>query len=151
MAGTIGKTYNIKTVSLIIGGRSISGYGDGGGITFDRDADFFESSVGADGEHVMSRINNDNLTVTITLKETAKGYRDLAALMQSQLLVVDLGGPIVPLSFLMVDPLNGDSVSALYVTFLGPPTPSKANVAGEREFTLVLTKAVVTYGLLNIA
>lgn len=131
------KTYDLASVYLLVGGYRLGGFGEEGGIEFEYGADIGETKVGADGQATFSRNNNDSMTATITLMETSKSYRDLAALMQAQ---ID-AETIEALSFRMEDEINGDKVSARYATFLTRPTPNKGRAAGERQFKIFLPNA----------
>ena len=145
------KTYNIKAVTAILGSFPLGGgYGEDGGLEFEWDADLFEVTVGADGETAYSRTNNDNVTLTITVMESSRAYKDLATLMQAQLLLVDNGAPIAPLNFSMYDPINGDSCASQYAVFLNRPAPSKSGTIGEREFRISLNNAAALFGTKNI-
>jgi hypothetical protein len=131
------KTYDLASVYLIIGGYRIGGYGEEGGIEFEYGADIGETKVGADGQATFSRNNNDSMIVTITVMETSKSYKDLAALMQAQ---ID-AETIEALAFLMEDEINGDKIRAAYATFLTRPTPNKGRTVGERAFKVFLPNA----------
>lgn len=134
------KTYDLKSVYLIIGGYRIGGYGAEGGIEFEFGAPIGEPTIGADGAAVFSRNNDDSMTCRITVLETSKSYRDLATLMAAQ----REEAPIEALNFLMRDDINGDQVKDQYATFMERPAPSKAKKAGERVFVLFLPNAAST-------
>lgn len=130
-------TYDLKEVNLIVGGRDISGYGEGGGIEFESSADVLVPLVGATGSAVVSRTNNHAALCTITVGEWTQSYKDLAELMQEQ----QGQAPIEALDFLMEDPLNGDEISDQFAAFVQRPLPNKASTAGERTFQLFLPNA----------
>lgn len=127
------KTYDLKLVNLVIGGRDIGGYGEDGGIEYESGADIGVPTVGAIGDAVFSRSNNNAGLITITVGEWTLGYKDLAELMQAQQRVQ---GAIPPLDYLMFDPLNGDKFKDQYAAFVQRPNPNKALQAGERVFQL---------------
>ena len=131
------KTYDFRQVTLVIGGFDIGGYGDDGGIDVEWGADVGEMSVGIDGEATFSADNNESATVTITVKETSRSYRDLAGLYTTQ----KAQRPIEALNFLMRDAINGDEVKDRFAAFLSLPGMSKGKTAGERVFVLALPNA----------
>ena len=146
-------TYDLKAVLLTIGGQRISGFDTDSAITFEWEADLFVSSTGGDGADVaVSRINNNNVTATITLREGASGYRVLAEIMQRQLFEVDqLVLPIAALNFSMVDPRNGDSIASQFPVFMKRPMPNKEAAASSREFAIFLPSPTGNlFGSLNI-
>lgn len=62
--------YNAKDTSIIVDGTYITGLGEDM-FTAEKDEDFFEPSVGAQGDVVASEINNPLGTVTIYLQPTS--------------------------------------------------------------------------------
>lgn len=148
--GLIAKSYDLAQVILVIGGIPITGYGEDGGIEIEPAAEIHAVTVGADGLTVASKQNNTDAIATITLSEMSAGYAALAALMKAQ--EVTPSPILIPLSFLLVDPSNGDTVSSAFVIFLTRPTISKARNASERVFTLHLPGASIAqlYGVANV-
>jgi len=138
-------TYNLDLVQLIVGTLPISGYGEGGGVEIEANSPIQEQSVGADGQSIYNRLNDTSHTATITLREDSRAYRILAGLMQAQV----AAGTNTPLTFTLLDPLNGDSIVSQYTIFMEPPSLSKAQAAGDRVFMISLPNPVITYGSLN--
>lgn len=62
--------YNAKDTSVIVDNTYITGLGEDM-ISAEKDEDFFETSVGAQGDVVTSEKNNPLGTVTITLQPTS--------------------------------------------------------------------------------
>lgn len=62
--------YNAKDTSIIVDNTYITGLGEDM-ITAEKDEDFFETSVGAQGDVVASEINNPLGTVTIYVQPTS--------------------------------------------------------------------------------
>lgn len=131
------KTYDLKSVYLLVGGYRIGGFGEEGAIAFEYGADLVEPTVSADGQGTVSRSNDDSMTATVTVMETSKSYKDLAALLIAQ----QAQSPITRLEFMMKDEINGDKVSGRYAVFLNRPTPNKGKKVGEREFKLWLSNS----------
>ncbi len=144
------KTYNLKTVLVTVGAVSVGGYGEDGGVVVEWDSDLFEVTVGADGETVHSRINNDNAKVTITVLETSQAYNLLSLSMQTQIAEVDSGLGLLPKVFAIVDPATGDGLVSAYATFLNRPGMAKNKKPGNREFRLALTTPLAVYGAANL-
>lgn len=138
------KFYNFKANRLLIGGFEIGGYDDDGGIEYEFGDDIHRHVSTADGETVISRVNDFRLTATVTLKETSKGYKRLANLLRIQK-SNELG--IDPLPFIHVDPINGDIVASPYSIFINHPSPSKARDAGSRQFQILLPYAAFSVEL----
>lgn len=131
------KTYDLKAVYLLVGGYRIGGFGEQGAVSFEYGSNLVETTISADGQGTVSRSNDDSMTATITVMETSKSYKDLAALMVAQ----QAQSPITRLEFLMKDDINGDKVSARHAVFTMRPKPNKAKKVGEREFELWLPNA----------
>jgi hypothetical protein len=127
------KTYDLKLVQFVIGGRDISGYAEDGGIEIAPSADIGTPAVGSVGDSVFSRSNNFSGLVTVTLGEWTQGYADLAQLMQEQ---EKIEGALEPLNLLIRDPLNGDKFSDQWAAFTKRPNGDKGATAGERVFEI---------------
>jgi hypothetical protein len=127
------KTYDLKLVQFILGGRDISGYAEDGGIEIAPSADVGTPAVGSVGDAVFSRSNNFSGLVTITCGEWTQGYADLAQLMQDQ---EKIEGALEPLDLLIYDPLNGDKFTDRWAAFTKRPEGNKGAVAGERVFEI---------------
>ena len=142
------KTYDLSKVRCIVGTFVIGGFAADGGVEIEQAADIGEVTTGATGETVFSANNDKTLFVNITVLETSKSYRNLAALMKLQEARI---GPILPLPFLLVDAINGDTISSAYATFVARPGLAKGKTVGERVFRLALPGAAATaiYGALN--
>jgi len=128
------KTYDFKLVQLVIGGVTITGYGEDGGVSIEPNADVAEATIGADGETTISRTNDRSMVATITVRETSRGYALLSGLLQLQ----NAEPAILPQPFLLLDPISGERVSDEYSAFLGRPTVAKERGASDREFRLHL-------------
>lgn len=133
------RTYNLARVMLTVGGYEIGGYEDDA-ITIEFSADIGEMSVSADGEYTFSVINDPGAAVTIRLRETSRGYRELATLMQAQESTTRTG-PLADLDFRLNDLNSGDKVSDGQAVFTKRPSLSKAKGAGTREFGMFLPNA----------
>ncbi len=148
--GLIAKSYDLAKVILVVGGVPIGGYGNDGGVEVEWLAPIFEVSVGADGLTVGSKQNNTDATAVITLSEMSAGYLALAGAMKLQ--EFDPSPALIPLTFLLLDPSNGDQISTAFVMFTDRPTMGKGRTAGDRVFRLHLPGASInaTYGVANL-
>ena len=142
------KTYDFKQVRMIIGTQLIGGSGDEGGIAFSAEEDDWEHTVGADGEVVASATNDERIVATITVKATNKAVSKLYALYRSQKII----RPIIPLGFMLTDPILGDIVPATYCLFLNFPDVDKMKATAEYEFRVLLpyAKKDIQLGVLNL-
>lgn len=127
------KTYDLKLVQFVLGGRDISGYAEDGGIEVAPSVDVGTPTVGSVGDAVFSRSNNFSGLVTVTVGEWTQGYADLAELMLAQ---ETIEGALEPLALLIYDPLNGDSFSDNWAAFTKRPNGDKGAIAGERVFEI---------------
>jgi hypothetical protein len=73
-------TYDPKNVSVILGGKTISGFADGTFITAERNAQAFNLKVGASGEGARAKSNDKSGKVTITLLQTSSSNDDITAI-----------------------------------------------------------------------
>lgn len=129
------KTYDFKHVRLVIGTRTITGFGEDGGVEVEPNSDVAEFSVGADGEVTVSVSNDKSMIATITVRESSRGYRELGELLTTQ---EQLGGRIPGYVFNLFDEISGEKVTDGSAVFLGRPTVSKNKTVGDREFRVLL-------------
>lgn len=68
-------SYNAKDCTVTVDGVFITGLGEDM-VTFEKDEEMFQTAVGAQGDVVMSEINNPLATITLTVQATSpqKGY-----------------------------------------------------------------------------
>ena len=135
---TIPRFYNFKSNIILINGIRIAGFGDEGGVEYEFGDDIHRHVSTADGETVVSRVNDYRLIATITVKETSRGNAILMALLEEQR-ANELS--LEPLPFVHIDPIQGDLVRSTHAVFLNWPEPSKGRDAGEREFQILLPYA----------
>lgn len=77
------KTYDPKSVSLIIGGHIVSGYDDGTFVEVARNNDTFALVSGADGETTRAKSNDKSGTISITLLQTSLSNDVLSGFAQA--------------------------------------------------------------------
>ena len=73
------KTYDPKQVSMIVGGKIITGFTDGTFITAERNEDMWTMKVGVDGIGTRAKTNNTSGKLTITLHQSSSSNDDLSA------------------------------------------------------------------------
>lgn len=73
------KTYDPKLVSIILGGKIISGIADGTFINVERAQQAFTLKVGAGGEGTRAKSNDKSGKITITLQQSSPSNDDLSA------------------------------------------------------------------------
>ena len=147
--GLIAKTYDLSAVVCTVGAVVVGGYGEDGGLEFEQGAPIFEATVGATGLTTLSKNNNTDMIVTISVMETSAAYALLGAQMKIQ---ENTPFVIIPLPFFMRDNITGDQIAAATSIFLERPNMSKGRVAGERQFKLYLPGAAIgaLYGTQNL-
>ncbi|CAM4012762.1 phage structural protein [Mesobacillus zeae] len=70
-------TYNAAYATVSVDSRFITGFDEGSFISAEKDEEFFSTKVSAQGEPIISEINNPLGTITITLSQTSPSYRFL--------------------------------------------------------------------------
>lgn len=74
------KTYDPKQVSVIVGGKIMSGFADGTMVKVERNEQAFTLKVGVDGEGTRAKSNNRSGKITISLMNSSRSNDDLSAL-----------------------------------------------------------------------
>jgi hypothetical protein len=109
-------TYDPKKVIITYGSVPIGGYADGTFVQVDPNGDAFTKKVGADGEVVRTRSNDNTHTVAITLQQsslsnqylsTCKNADKLTGLGMLPLSITDLNGATLffwPQAWVSTDP-----------------------------------------------
>jgi hypothetical protein len=72
------KTYDPKLVSVIVGGKIMSGFADGTYVMVERNEAAYALKVGVDGEGTRAKSNNRSGKITITLMNSSKSNDDLS-------------------------------------------------------------------------
>ena len=71
--------YDPKNVSVIVGGKIISGFADGTFIKCERNEQAWNLKVGVDGEGARAKNNNKSGKITLTLMQTSSSNDVLSA------------------------------------------------------------------------
>lgn len=72
-------TYDPKLFSIIVGGKIISGFGDGTFIKLERNQQAFQLKMGTDGEGTRAKSNDLSGKLTITLMQSSPSNDDLSS------------------------------------------------------------------------
>lgn len=64
-------TYDPKQVSVIVGGKIITGFADGSFVEFERNENAWNLKVGVDGEGARAKSNNLSGKITLTLMQSS--------------------------------------------------------------------------------
>lgn len=134
------RSYSFKAVQLVVDGNLISGLGEGG-VSFEVLSDVSETEAGLDGETVSSFIRDERILATITLQQQSRANALLWASYRVQKEAVENGVERPPMPFLLVDPINGDTIADAKAVFEGVPAPSKDRQAGMNEWRILLPQA----------
>lgn len=125
------RQYDPKQISLIVGGKIITGYADGTFVTPERNEDAFMLKVGVDGEGSRSKNANKSGKITIVLMQTSPSNDYLSALALADELS---GNGVVPA--LMKDNLGTTLVTALSAWVKKIANPEMAKEVGTRTWVI---------------
>jgi hypothetical protein len=130
-------TYRLQDIIFTLGGRRITGAGDGDKISFAPNSESFSLTVGSEGEATRSALNNRSGRFTLTLQYGASDNSFLNDLHTQDRLT---GDNVVPLS--LVDLRNrqdggtGTEMSAPEAWVVGPPSFSLGREVGTVEWVI---------------
>lgn len=131
MANPLVMTYDPKKVILTLGGVPIAGYADGTFVQIDPSAEAFTKKVGADGEVVREKSNDNTHTIQITLLQTSLSNIYLRTVMKADK-ATGLG--ILPLSFTDLNTMEAKFWPQAWVS-TEPPT-GRAKEITDVQWTL---------------
>lgn len=122
------KTYDAKSVSVIVNGVYLTGFGESTMVEIEKSEDNYETKVGAQGDVIRAKINNNTGTMTVTLQQSSPHVAYLDGLANS--------GKLVPITVISNnDPKETSSATEAYVT--KPATRTYGSSAEEREFSIM--------------
>lgn len=131
---TPGKTHDLARVTLIIGGYTITGYGEGGAISVEPLSPAMESSVGQDGQATYARSNDHRAKVTITVRQNSRAHRDLHALQVAQ----DQAPVPANIAFLLIAADTGERIADSQALFMERPAIAFQRAPQDRVYVLEL-------------
>ena len=124
--------YNAKDCTIMVNGVYITGLGEDM-VTGEKEEDFFEPSVGAQGDVIACEINNDLGTVTITIQPTSP---------QKQFLM-NLAGIAEFVPIWVVNKALGERFGGSKAKLKTFPEMSRGAEAGDMEFAFTVFDFVV--------
>ena len=134
--------YDPKKVLLIVNGAQISGYADGTFINVEFNNDKWTTKVGADGEHVHSKTNDNSATVTVTLLPGAAGN----AIFQAQLLLDEVDN--LGIFAMMVRDQHSNTLHATRSgRVMKQPTSVYSQEAEGKEWVITVGNMSATHGI----
>lgn len=133
--------YNAGDVSVIVGTRSLSGFGETSVVSIERDEDAFIKQIGADGEVTRSKTNNRTGSLTITLQQMSESNDFLSNLAQTDELTGQGTFPV------LVRDANGNTLAVADTAWIRKlPVSAFARDAGEREWIIDCADLVMFVG-----
>jgi len=135
------RTFNPKDVSVVVGGRVITGFGPDTFISADRENDSFTKQVGASGE--VARANNNDMTgtITITLMQTSPDNDFLSGLVAAD----ELNGSGIT-NVLVRDPNGTTLIESAESWIRKPATTEFSRENGTREWVIDCAELLMTIG-----
>ena len=145
----LAKDYSLSANTFILGPLNLSGFGEEGAVEYAPIAeDDAEIVTGYDGGATINWILDGGVIATISVRETARTYRELGGLLQAQRLLIAQGLPSVPYPWTHIDAFNGDKISVPDARIIGGPGLTKTNRFSNRAFKVFLpnAKQLMRYG-----
>lgn len=135
-------TYDPKKVIITFGGVPITGFADGTFISITQENDSWAKKVGADGEVIRARSNDDTCEVTITLQQSSDSNIALSVVQATDRLT---GFGMRPL---IITDLNGVTIQSWMQAWIKKaPDWEYGKEASDRAWVLSTGQpAVTTYG-----
>ncbi len=137
-------TYNLKNVSVQIGGVALSGFGENDAVSIDAAEEIWTTSVGADGEVVRSKNNNATGTITITCMQTS-GVNEICENIRLLDEAADQTGLFL-LPIIIFDEHRNETISSEQCWLMSHPTRSFGKRVAEREFVFAAPNLSITRG-----
>lgn len=151
MAIELAKDYILTANTVIFGPLNISGYGDEGALEYAAAVeDDAEIITGLDGGSVANWSLDYSVIVTVSLRETARCYRELGELLKLQRLLIQGGQAPPTYKWVHIDGINGDKIEVADARIIGGPGLTKTGRFSNRAFKIFLpdAKAQMSYGTL---
>lgn len=125
-------SYNAKDCTVTVDGVFITGLGEDM-VSFEKDEEMFSTAVGAQGDVVMSEINNPLATITLTVQATSpqKGY----------LLDLARAGTVFPIW--VINRSIGERFGGTKARIKNYPSLEHGQEAADREFEIQVFDATV--------
>jgi len=125
------ETYDPKKVIMTLGGVPITGYADGTFVQIDPNGDAFTKKVGADGEVVREKSNDNTHTIQITLLQSSDSNRYLQTVFKADKLT---GRGMLPLSFTDLNTMEAKFWPQAWISI--EPATGRAKETTDVQWTL---------------
>ncbi|BFH10697.1 DUF3277 family protein [Paenibacillus melissococcoides] len=119
--------YDAMDVTVTVDGTFITGFSEGSMVEGEKDEDNFAASVGAQGDVVVSEVNNPLGTITITLQQTSPSVSFLNQLANAKKMV-----PV----WVIYNGTPKEKFGGSRARVKKPATSSFSNEAEDREFEI---------------
>jgi hypothetical protein len=136
-------TYDMNKIFLLVGGQRVTGAGDGDFVSIEWNSDRYESTVGADGTHVRSRLNDNSAMATISLMYGGNGNPLLDGFRRKD---DDSGGG--EFAFSMIDIESGTEIVSTTAWIEAMPGPAIGRTVPALEWKARLKDAGAVFGAL---
>ncbi|MCZ8518885.1 phage structural protein [Paenibacillus caseinilyticus] len=117
------RTYDARSVSVIVAGQYLTGFGEDM-VEVEKSEDGYEVRVGAQGDPIRARVNDETGEIRVTLLPTSPQVPFLDRLANS--------GQLVSITVISRDPQERSSATQAYVT--KPATRTYGKSAEDREY-----------------
>ena len=139
--------YDPASVTITLGGHSVTGFADGSFVSVSQTENSFEVQVGSDGETVRSRSNNRSGTVTITLVHTSASNDFLRSLHSLDIAArsreVGINSEGAGIRSFQIKDLNGNTLISANSTWISKyPDVEFDRESTSREWELTTDKLV---------
>lgn len=151
MAIELAKDYILTANTFIFGPLNLSGFGDEGAVEYAAVVeDDAEVITGQDGGSVLNWSLDYGAIATISVRETARTYRELGELLRQQRLLIQGGQAPPNYKWVHIDGINGDKIEVTGARIIGGPGLTKTSRFSNRAFKVFLpdAKAQMAYGTL---
>lgn len=143
--------FDLKNCLLSVNSLPMGGYGQNDAMVVEWADDILYDMVSADGQVVVSRVNDPRMRVGLSFLQTSQSVPLLMAMVEAQAgNQAGFGPPIIlPYPFLYKNFTTGTVISSSHTFFLNRPAPGAAKSVGEVQFRLLLPQPTYEFGTLN--
>jgi hypothetical protein len=135
------KTYDPKSVKVLVAGFPITGYADGDFVTIEPSGEDYTMTTGADGEVTRVKQNNFAGTITLTL-QASSGANDIL----NSLRVIDVRTGVGQVPISVVDLFGTSKANARQAWVRVRPTMTFGRDLGTREWIFDTGRLEATVG-----
>ena len=124
--------YNAKDVTVTIGGRLITGFGEDAMVAIARDNDSFEDKIGVDGNVSVSHSNDKRGNITLTLMDTSADNSYLSGLLNGS----ERARTLQTFAVTVLDNKTGDIYECPIAWVKRPADSEKGREVSEKEWMI---------------